>query len=222
MEYNTTKQPLILPEYGRNVQMMADYLLTIEDRDRRTEAAKELVSIMVNMNPAVRETKDYRQKMWNFLAEMCEYKLDVDFPFPITKATDLPKPEKLQYNLNDIRFRHYGYTVERMIKAAVELPEGEEKDVLVRMIANNMKRNYVLWNQKSVTDEIIVSDLLRLSQGRLSLPNDVKLMNVSVQAGGMMGMQKRNNFKKKNNNNNQGKKNNNNNRNNNNNNKKPM
>ena len=222
MEYNTTKQPLILPEYGRNVQMMADYLLTIEDRDRRTEAAKELVSIMVNMNPTVRETKDYRQKMWNFLAEMCEYKLEVDFPFPITKVTDLPKPEKLQYNLNDIRFRHYGYTVERMIKAAVELPEGEEKDVLVRMIANNMKRNYVLWNQKSVTDEIIVSDLLRLSQGRLSLPSDVKLMNVSVQGGGMMGMQKRNNFKKKNNNNNQGKKNNNNNRNNNNNNKKPM
>ena len=157
MEYNTTKQPLILPEYGRNVQMMADYLLTIDDRERRTEAAKELVSIMVNMNPAVRETKDYRQKMWNFLAEMCEYKLDVDFPFPITKVTDLPKPERLQYNLNDIRFRHYGYTVERMIKAAVELPEGEEKDVLVRMIANNMKRNYVLWNQKSVTDEIIVN-----------------------------------------------------------------
>ena len=88
------------------------------------------------------------------------------------------------------------------------------------MIANNMKRNYVLWNQKSVTDEIIAGDLLRLSQGRLSLPEDVKLMNVSVQGGGMMGMQKRNNFKKKNNNNNQGKKNNN--RNNNNNNKKPM
>ena len=220
MEYNTTKQPLILPEYGRNVQMMADYLLTIEDRDRRTEAAKELVSIMVNMNVTVRETKDYRQKMWDFLAQLCDYKLDVDFPYPIAKAADLPKPEKLQYNLNDIRFRHYGYTVERMIKAAMELPEGEEKDVLVRMIANNMKRNYVLWNQKSVTDEIIAGDLLRLSQGRLSLPEDVKLMNVSVQGGGMMGMQKRNNFKKKNNNNNQGKKNNN--RNNNNNNKKPM
>ena len=210
MEYNTTKQPLILPEYGRNVQMMADYLLTIKDRDRRTEAAKELVSIMINMNPIVRETKDYKQKMWDFLAQLCGYKLDVDFPYPITRVSELPKPEKLQYNLNEIRFRHYGYTVERMIKAAMELEDGEEKDVLVRMIANNMKRNYALWNQKSVTDEIIASDLKRLSQGRLCLADDVKLMNVTVQNNGMMGgMQKRNNFKKKNNNN-QGKKNNNN------------
>ena len=84
MEYNTTKEKLILPEYGRNVQMMAQYLMTIEDRNRRTEAAKELVSIMVNMNVAVRDTKDYRMKIWDYLAQLCDYKLDVDFPFPIT------------------------------------------------------------------------------------------------------------------------------------------
>ncbi len=215
MEYNTTKQPLILPEYGRNVQMMADHLLTIKDRDKRTEAAKELVAIMVNMNPSVRETKDYKQKMWDFLAQLCDYQLDVDFPFPITKAEEMGMPERLDYNMNEIKCRHYGYTVERMINAAVELQEGEERDVLVRMIANNMKRNYVVWNQKSVNDEIIINDLNRLSKGRLKLSEDTRLMNVNVPTQSQ-GQKKNNNFKH----NNQGKKNkNSNNKNNNNKNK---
>lgn len=206
MEYNTTKQPLILPEYGRNVQMMADHLLTIKDRDKRTEAAKELVAIMVNMNPSVRETKDYKQKMWDFLAQLCDYQLDVDFPFPITKAEEMGMPEHLDYNMNEIKCRHYGYTVERMINAAVELEDGEERDVLVKMIANNMKRNYVVWNQKSVNDEIIINDLSRLSKGRLKLSEDTRLMNVNVQ-NQSQGQKKNNNFKH----NNQGKKNKNNN-----------
>ena len=85
MEYNTTKESLILPEYGRNVQMMAEHLLTIPDKANRTEAAKELIAIMINMNPAVRETKDFKQKMWDYLAQLCDFKLDVDFPFPISK-----------------------------------------------------------------------------------------------------------------------------------------
>lgn len=208
MDYNTTKQALILPEYGRNVQMMAEHLLTIEDKERRTEAAKELVSIMINKNPAVRDTKDYKQKMWDYLAQLCDYKLDVDFPFPITKVSELEKPEALGYNQNEIRCRHYGYTVERMINAAVELENGEERDSLVRMIANNMKRNYVVWNQKSVTDEIIVSDLNRLSKGKLKLSNEVRLVNVNVQNPTQNGGQKKN-FKR----NNQGKKNKNNNKN---------
>lgn len=208
MDYNTTKQALILPEYGRNVQMMAEHLLTIEDKEKRTEAAKELVSIMINKNPAVRDTKDYKQKMWDYLAQLCDYKLDVDFPFPITKVSELEKPEALGYNQNEIRCRHYGYTVERMINAAVELENGEERDSLVRMIANNMKRNYVVWNQKSVTDEIIVSDLNRLSKGKLKLSNEVRLVNVNVQNPTQNGGQKKN-FKR----NNQGKKNKNNNKN---------
>lgn len=203
MEYNTTREALILPEYGRNVQMMANHLLTIQDRNRRTEAAKELVAIMVNMNPTVRDTKDYRQKMWDFLAQLCDYKLDVDFPFPISKAEDLSAPEKLDYNMNEIRFRHYGFSVERMVNAAVEMPEGEERDALVRMIANTMKRNYVTWNQKSVTDEIIINDLSRLSKGRLTMSSETRLMNVNMPTLGSGQQQKKNNFKRQN----QGKKN---------------
>ncbi|MCQ2605250.1 MAG: DUF4290 domain-containing protein [Bacteroidales bacterium] len=208
MEYNTTRENLILPEYGRNLQMMANHLLTIDDREKRTEAAKDLVAIMVNMNPSVREAKDYKQKMWDYLAQLCNYKLDVDFPFPITKVTELPAPEKLDYNMNEIRFRHYGYTVERMIAAAVELPDNDSRNALIHMIANTMKRNYVMWNQKSVTDEIIITDLYKLSKGKLNLSAETKLANVNMPATGMQN-QKKGNFKRKNNN--QGKKNKNNN-----------
>ncbi|MCQ2608222.1 MAG: DUF4290 domain-containing protein [Bacteroidales bacterium] len=203
MEYNTTRENLILPEYGRNLQMMANHLLTIQDREKRNEAANDLVSIMVNMNPSVREAKDYKQKMWDYLAQLCDYKLDVDFPFPITKVAELPAPEKLDYNMNEIRFRHYGYTVERMISAAVQLPDNESKDTLIHMIANTMKRNYVMWNQKSVTDEIIINDLMRLSKGRLNLSSETKLANVNMPTNGLQN-QKKGNFKRQNN---QGKKN---------------
>ena len=199
MEYNTTRESLVLPEYGRNVQMMAEHLLTIPDKANRTEAAKELIAIMINMNPSVRETKDYKQKMWDYLAQLCDFKLDVDFPFPISKLVDAEKPERLQYNMNEIRCRHYGYTVERMIQAAYDMESSEERDALVHMIANNMKRNYVIWNQKSVTDEIVINDLIRLSKGRLNLASDTRLMNVNVPTTSMP--KKVNNFKRQNNNN---------------------
>ncbi len=199
MEYNTTRESLVLPEYGRNVQMMAEHLLTIPDKANRTEAAKELIAIMINMNPSVRETKDYKQKMWDYLAQLCDFKLDVDFPFPISKLVDAEKPERLQYNMNEIRCRHYGYTVERMIQAACDMESSEERDALVHMIANNMKRNYVIWNQKSVTDEIVINDLIRLSKGRLNLASDTRLMNVNVPTTSMP--KKVNNFKRQNNNN---------------------
>ncbi len=218
MEYNTTKESLILPEYGRNVQVMAEHLLTIPDKANRTEAAKELIAIMINMNPAVRETKDFKQKMWDYLAQLCDFKLDVDFPFPISKQADAEKPERLQYNMNEIRCRHYGYTVERMIQAASDMEPGEEREALVHMIANNMKRNYVTWNQKSVTDEIVINDLIRISKGRLGMATDTKLMNVNVPSAPLL-TKKVNNFKRQNNNN-QGRRNNNNNNNNKNNNNK--
>lgn len=180
MEYNTTQKKLILPEYGRNVQMMAEHLLRIEDREKRTEAAHELVAIMTNMNPLVKETKDYKQKIWDFLAELCDHKLDIDFPYPITKTSELPPPEKLEYNTSKIKFRHYGLIIERLIEAASKFEDGPDKEVLIKMIANHMKKTYIAWNQKSVNDSIIIHDLFKLSHGTLNLSEETKLMHVSV------------------------------------------
>jgi len=196
MEYNTTQKKLILPEYGRNVQLMAEHLLTIEDRIKRTEAAHELIAIMTNMNPLVKETKDYRQKMWDFLSEMCDHKLDIDFPFPITKTAELPPPQIIPYNSSRIKFRHYGLTIERLIEAAAKLEDGPNKDGLIKMIANHMKKTYVAWNQKSVNDSIIISDLYKISQGRLNLSEETKLMHVVVAAPPQNANRKTNNFKK--------------------------
>lgn len=180
MEYNTTQKKLILPEYGRNVQMMAEHLLEIEDRQKRTEAAHELVAIMTNMNPLVKETKDYRQKIWDFLSELCEHKLDIDFPYPITKTSELPPPDKLEYNSSKIKFRHYGLIIERLIDAASKFEDGPDKDVLIKMIANHMKKTYIAWNQKSVNDSIIINDLFKISHGKLNLSEETKLMHVAV------------------------------------------
>lgn len=204
MEYNTTQKKLILPEYGRNVQMMAEHLLTIEDREKRTEAAHELVAIMTNMNPLVKETRDYKQKIWDFLAELCEHKLDIDFPFPITKTSELPAPEKLEYNTSKIKFRHYGLIIERLIEAASKFEDGPDKEVLIKMIANHMKKTYIAWNQKSVNDSIIIHDLYKLSSGKLNLSEETKLMHVSVakEQPSNHNNKKYNNNKKNNNNNN--------------------
>ncbi|MCK9561226.1 MAG: DUF4290 domain-containing protein [Bacteroidales bacterium] len=182
MEYNTTLEKLILPEYGRNVQMMAQHLFTIEDRTARTEAAHELVSIMINMNLAVKETKDYKQKIWDFLAQICNYSLDIDFPYPITNPKELPEVDKIPYNNGKIKYRHYGLMIERLIKAASEHEEGADKDALIRMIANHMKKTYVSWNQKLVNDSIIINDLYQMSHGKLNLDQETKLMHVSYSA----------------------------------------
>ena len=196
MEYNTTLNKLILPEYGRNVQMMAEHLFTIEDKAARTEAAHELVSIMINMNPAVKDIKDHKQKMWDFLAQICNYKLDVDFPYPITNPLELPEVEKLPYNNGKIKYRHYGLVIERLIQAASEYEEGPDKDALIKMIANHMKKTYVAWNQKPVNDSIIINDLYQISNGKLNLDEETKLMHVSYSAPQPQKNQSKKNNKK--------------------------
>jgi len=206
MEYNTTQNKLILPEYGRNVQMMAEHLLAIEDREKRTKAAHELVGIMTNMHPEVKETKDHKQKIWDFLVEICEDKLDVDFPFPPTQKDEIKTSPTLAYNDSRIKFRHYGITIERLIKKAAEFEEGPDKDTLIKMIANHMKKTYVAWNQKSVTDQIIISDLYKISDGRIELDEETKLMHVSIVAKPKNNTNNNNNKKKKNTNNNNNRK----------------
>src|SRR5690554_48584 len=201
MDYNTTQKKIILPEYGRNIQKMAEHLFEIEDRDGRTKAAHELVSIMINMSPAVKDTKDHKQKIWDFLAQMCEYKLDIDYPFEIINVAELANTEPLPYTTGKIKYRHYGLMIERLISAACDYEEGEEKEQLIKMIANHMKKTYVAWNKKPVNDSIIISDLHHISQGKLVLSDDTKLMHVVVAptkpASNNYGKKKNKNRKKK-------------------------
>jgi len=174
--YNTERKRLVLPEYGRNIQKMVDFILTIEDREERNRAARALISIMGNLNPHLRDISDFKHKLWDHLAIMANFQLDIDYPYEIPQAEEFAeKPRRVSYNTNEIRYRHYGRIVESLIKEAIKLPEGEDKDTLTRLIANHMKKSYLTWNRDSVTDEVIFNDLHVLSGHKLTIKEGVKL-----------------------------------------------
>ena len=170
MKYNTQQRRLPLPEYGRSVQNMVDHALTIEDRAERQRCANTIVNIMGGMFPHLRDVADFKQKLWDHLAIMADFKLDIDYPVEIVKKESLEiKPQRIPYSQHDIRFRHYGRFVQDMIKLAVDYQEGEERNQLIRMIANHMKRDYLNWNKDGVEDQKILDDLCELSGGKINL-----------------------------------------------------
>jgi hypothetical protein len=176
MEYNTTRGPLLISEYGRNIQKMIDYITTIEDRDKRTKAAKFIINVMSQMHPQVRDTVDYKHKLWDHLYQMANFKLDVDSPYGVPPPLALStKPEPIGYHDKEIEFRHYGKNIALIIEKANEYEEGAEKDALVRTIANHLKKSYLNWNRESVTDELIDDHLKKLSKGQLKLHEAIKL-----------------------------------------------
>lgn len=170
-KYNSQQKKLVLPEYGRNVQQMVDYCVEIPDREERTRCAYTIVQIMGNLFPQLRDTEDYKHKLWDHLAIMSDFKLDIDFPYDniIKKENLVTKPEKVKYELEPIKYRHYGKIIERMIEAACEYPEGEEKDNLISLIANHMKKLIFSINKDGVEDEKILNDLYHYSNGRINL-----------------------------------------------------
>ncbi|MFH1159551.1 MAG: DUF4290 domain-containing protein [bacterium] len=180
MEYNTTRDPMVISEYGRNIQHMIEYITTIEDREKRTKAAKFIVNVMEQMHPLVKESGDYKHKLWDHLHIISGFKLDVDSPYPPPPPLTLStKPEHLSYHDAEIEFRHYGKNIALMIEKASEYEEGPEKDALANAIANHMKKSYLNWNRDSVTDELIEEQLTKLSKGQLKLKQDMRLVATS-------------------------------------------
>jgi len=166
MEYNTQQRRLPLPEYGRSVQNMVDHALTIEDRAERQRCANTIINIMGGMFPHLRDVPDFKHKLWDHLAIMADFKLDIDYPYEIVKKESLEvKPEVLAYPQKRIRYRHYGHILENMVKKAVEYPEGEDRKHLISLIANQMKKCFINWNKDSVEDQKILDDLREYSQG---------------------------------------------------------
>ena len=168
MEYNTKVKRLSLPEYGRNIQNMVDFCLTITNREERNHCADAIISIMGNMFPHLRDVNDFKHILWDHLAIMSDFKLDVDYPFEVIRKDNLHKrPPVIPYDSKEMIYRHYGETLERLIFTASEMEEGEEKEVLIRLIANQMKKSYLMWNKDSVDNRKILKDLADLSEGRI-------------------------------------------------------
>ncbi len=177
MDYNTSREKLHLPEYGRNIQKMVNHIRSVNDKEERNNLAQALIQIMGNMNPHLRDVADFQHKLWDHLAIISNFDLDVDSPFaPPSKEDIYQKPESLPYkNAREVKFKHYGRVLQDMIRKAIELEAGEEKDYLIEVICNQMKKSYILWNRDTITDEIVFADFETLSAGQLQIPEGLKL-----------------------------------------------
>jgi len=176
MEYNTSLPHLIIPEYGRNVQKMVHSIIEIEDREKRNHQAKAIIEVMGNLNPHLRDVPDFKHKLWDHLFIMSDFTLDVDSPYgkPSKESFD-EKPEKVPYSDNNIKLRYYGKILPQIIDRAIELEDGEHKDIMVFCIANHMKKSYLTWNKSTVEDEAILKHLDQLSAGKLKMKDTFKL-----------------------------------------------
>ena len=173
-DYNTSRKKLALPEYGRNVHNMVDLLMKIEDRETRNRAAQTLIDVMGSLNPFLRDIPDFKHKLWDHLAIMADFKLDIDYPYEVIRKDNLiTKPETVPYPSTKIRYRHYGRTLEVLIKKAIDFPEGDEKQNLVALICNHMKKDYMSWNKDTVDDRKIADDLAELSGGKLQMTDSL-------------------------------------------------
>ena len=174
MKYNTEEKKLVMPEYGRNIQNMVDYCITIQDREERKRCANTIINIMGNMFPHLRDVNDFKHILWDHLAIMADFKLDIDYPYEIVKKEDLySRPPRIPYNNSRIRYRHYGKTLEKMIQKATEFEPGMEKDLLIKLLATQMKKSFLTWNKESVDVRKIFKDLDELSEGRIILDEEV-------------------------------------------------
>lgn len=172
-DYNTKREEMVMPEYGRNIHKMIKHACGIENKEERNKAARTIIAIMANLNPGLR---DHKQKLWDHLAIMSDFKLDVDSPFEKPSPKVLKeKPKKVMYNNTPIHYKHYGRVIENMIKTAIEMEEGEKKEAFIEIIANHMKKCYLTWNKPQVTDEVIFKDLRDISGGKLNVPPDTRL-----------------------------------------------
>lgn len=176
-DYNTTRKKLVLPEYGRHVHKMVDHICTIQDREERNKAARTIISIMGNLNPHLRDVADFKHKLWDHLALISNFQLDIDSPYETVKKEALTaKPNRLTFIQDNIRYKHYGKYMEWMINKAAEMADGEEKESLIKLLANHMKKSYLTWNREVVNDEQIFFDLKELSGGRINVQaEDLKL-----------------------------------------------
>ena len=182
--YNTERVKLFIPEYGRNVQKMVDYLKTIEDRQKRNEQAKAVIKVMEILNPAVHLQENYEQKLWDHLFIISGFDLDVDAPYP------MPAPESLQerplpvpIQKKPVKASHYGRNIESFIDLIADKEEGEVKTFMIRSLAIYMRQQYLLWNKDTVSDETIFQDIEKLSDGRVKVPEGMQLGRMDNNSG---------------------------------------
>ena len=180
MKYNTARDHLVLPEYGRNVQKMVDHATTIQNKEERNKCVKTIIEFMGQMNPQLRDLKEFNHKLWDHLFIISKFQLEADSPYPLPEPKKLDeRPEKMPYPKNKIKFPFYGAALENMIRYAVNQNDGRDKEIMTGMIANHMKKSYLLFNKHSVSNDTIILHLKQLSDNKLTLPKDFEFIRSS-------------------------------------------
>lgn len=170
LDYNTKRKKLILPEYGREIQKMVDYCMTLPDRDERLRCAKTIVDTMERMNPQVRQNDNYKQRLWDQLALISDFKLDIDWPVDVSQAHVIhEKPQPMKYPMSKIPVRHYGKMVFELLDKLKNMQPGPERDELMALTANQMKRDLTLWGHGLSDNEKVADDMARFTDGKIQL-----------------------------------------------------
>ena len=183
LDYNTGRERLAMPEYGRNVLKMVEQLREIPDRDKRSSQARAVIKTMEILNPSVRGFENWEHKLWDHLYMIAGFDLDIDSPYPCPVKEEFETaPVPLPMKGTRIRATHYGRNIEKIIDLLCEEPDGEVKTAMIRSLAIYMRQQYLIWNKDSVADETIFADIEKLSDYRLKVPADISLGKVSQNA----------------------------------------
>lgn len=170
LDYNTHREKLLMPEYGREIQKMVDYAIGLPTKQERQNCANEIIRMMETKVPELRSNADFEQMLWDHLFMMSHKQLDIDWPFDVSEAEKINnKPNAVPLPQESIRLRHYGKLIEELFEKLKEMPAGEERDVLVCYTANQMKRNLLTWGHGSMSDEKVADDLARYTDGVIQL-----------------------------------------------------
>ena len=212
IEYNTEREHLIIPEYGRHIQKMINYAKAQENKEERNKLAKAIISVMGNMQPHLRDVPDFQHKLWDQLFIMAKFDFDVDSPFDKPSEEELnERPVYLDYPQNFPKYRFYGNNIKTMIDVANTWDDGDMKEALVYTIANHMKKCFLNWNKDTVDDGVIFQHLYELSDGRINLKdskidltdaNRLMKSNKKYTSQSTLNTTNKKNYHKKNNNNN--------------------
>lgn len=182
LDYNTQREKLVMPEYGREIQNMVDYAVAIESREERQRCAEAIVSIMRRMFPEGGSSEEHSRKLWDHLAIMSGFKLDIDYPFDVSHAEEIAKkPEPMEYPMKKIPVRHYGAMLFEVFDKLKTMEPGDEREALVRLTANQMHRNLLQWSHGSCDLEKVASDLARFTDGKIQMDVDTFQFDKSIE-----------------------------------------
>ena len=194
LDYNTQREKLLMPEYGREIQKMVDHAIRLPTKEERQLCAETIIRLMESKNPQVQDSANAEQALWDHLYLMSRKQLDIDWPFDVSEAEKiLSKPQPMAHPTGSARMRHYGRLIEELFEKLKTMPEGEERDELVRLTANQMKRNLAAWGHGSMDDEKVADDLARFTDGKIQ----IDLSSFRFESMAAMGNGKSNGKKKR-------------------------